>query len=115
MLGLDALVLLRDKNFLVFFFCSFLFAMPLAFYYIFANGYLTEVGMKNATGWMTLGQFSEIFFMLALPFFTKRFGIKRYYYLVLLPPRSATAFLSMAARKRTSLTPCCSSVFCCTA
>ncbi len=42
--------------------------MPLAFYYIFANGYLTEVGMKNATGWMTLGQFSEIFFMLALPF-----------------------------------------------
>lgn len=92
MLGLDALVLLRDKNFLVFFFCSFLFAMPLAFYYIFANGYLTEVGMKNATGWMTLGQFSEIFFMLALPFFTKRFGIKRYYYLVLLPPRSATAF-----------------------
>lgn len=49
MLGLDALILLRDKNFLVFFFCSFLFAMPLAFYYIFANGYLTEVGMKNAT------------------------------------------------------------------
>ncbi len=59
MLGLDALILLRDKNFLVFFFCSFLFAMPLAFYYIFANGYLTEVGVKNATGWMTLGQFSE--------------------------------------------------------
>lgn len=67
MLGLDALILLRDKNFLVFFFCSFLFAMPLAFYYIFANGYLTEAGMKHATGWMTLGQFSEIFFMLALP------------------------------------------------
>ncbi|WP_323635063.1 nucleoside permease [Pectobacterium polaris] len=77
MLGLDALVLLKDKNFLVFFVCSFLFAMPLAFYYIFATGFLTEVGMKNATGWMTLGQFSEIFFMLALPFFTKRFGIKK--------------------------------------
>ncbi|VTN10320.1 Putative nucleoside transporter yegT [Raoultella terrigena] len=77
MLGLDALIMLRDRNFLVFFFCSFLFAMPLAFYYIFANGYLSESGMKNATGWMTLGQFSEIFFMLALPFFTKRFGIKK--------------------------------------
>lgn len=77
MLGLDALVLLKDKNFLVFFICSFMFSMPLAFYYIFANGYLTEVGMSNATGWMTLGQFSEIFFMLALPFFTKRYGIKK--------------------------------------
>ncbi|MGF1874681.1 nucleoside permease [Photobacterium frigidiphilum] len=77
MLGLDALVLLKDKNFLAFFICSFMFSMPLAFYYIFANGYLTEVGMSNATGWMTLGQFSEIFFMLALPFFTKRYGIKK--------------------------------------
>ncbi|MGF1863084.1 nucleoside permease [Photobacterium profundum] len=77
MLGLDALVLLKDKNFLAFFICSFMFSMPLAFYYIFANGYLTEVGMSNATGWMTLGQFSEIFFMLALPFFTKRYGVKK--------------------------------------
>ncbi|MGF1701625.1 nucleoside permease [Photobacterium makurazakiensis] len=77
MLGLDALVLLKDKNFLAFFICSFMFSMPLAFYYIFANGYLTEVGMTNATGWMSLGQFSEIFFMLALPFFTKRYGIKK--------------------------------------
>ncbi|MEE3651752.1 MULTISPECIES: nucleoside permease [unclassified Brenneria] len=77
MLGLDALVLLKDRNFLVFFICSFMFSMPLAFYYIFANGFLSEVGMTNATGWMTLGQFSEIFFMLALPFFTKRFGIKK--------------------------------------
>lgn len=76
MLGMDALVLLKDKSFLTFFIASFLFSMPLAFYYIFANGYLTEVGMSNATGWMTLGQFSEIFFMLALPFFTKRYGIK---------------------------------------
>lgn len=77
LLGLDAMVLLKDRNFLAFFVCSFMFSMPLAFYYIFANGYLTEVGMSNATGWMTLGQFSEIFFMLALPFFTKRFGIKK--------------------------------------
>ncbi|EEX40717.1 putative nucleoside transporter yegT [Vibrio furnissii CIP 102972] len=77
MLGLDAMVLLKDKNFLAFFVCSFMFSMPLAFYYIFANGFLTEVGMSNATGWMTLGQFSEIFFMLALPFFIKRFGIKK--------------------------------------
>lgn len=74
-LGLDALHLLKDRSFLVFFVCSFLFSMPLAFYYIFAEGYLTEVGLPHATGWMTLGQVSEIFFLLALPFFIKRFGI----------------------------------------
>ena len=65
-----------DRNFLVFFFVSFMFSVPISFYYTFANGYLTEVGLNNATGWMSLGQFSEIFFMLALPFFIKRFGIR---------------------------------------
>lgn len=74
-LGLDALHLLKDRSFLVFFVCSFLFSMPLAFYYIFAEGFLTEVGLAHATGWMTLGQMSEILFLLALPFFIKRFGI----------------------------------------
>lgn len=74
--GLDALVLLKDRNFLIFFFVSFMFSVPISFYYTFANGYLTEVGLDNATGWMSLGQFSEIFFMLALPFFIKRFGIR---------------------------------------
>lgn len=75
--GLDALVLLKDRSFLVFFFVSFMFSVPISFYYTFANGYLTEVGLDNATGWMSLGQFSEIFFMLALPFFIKRFGIRK--------------------------------------
>ncbi len=113
MLGPDALILLRDKNFLVFFFCSFLFAMPLAFYYIFANGYLTEVGMKNATGWMTLGQFSEIFFMLALPFFTKRFGIKKVLLLGLVTAAIRYGFLFTVVRMNISPTRYCSSAFCC--
>nr|VUD24558.1 nucleoside transporter [Salmonella sp. NCTC 7297] len=95
MLGLDALVLLRDKNFLVFFICSFLFAMPLAFYYIFANGYLTEVGMKNATGWMTLASSLKSSLCWRCPFSLSALVLKRYYCLVLLPPRSATAFLSI--------------------
>lgn len=76
-LGLNALGLLRDRNFAIFALCSFLFCMPLAFYYQFANGYLTQVGMKQATAWMTLGQFSEIFAMLALPFLLKRYGIRK--------------------------------------
>jgi nucleoside transporter len=77
LLGLNAIRLFHDRAFAVFAFCSFIFCIPLAFYYQFANGYLTQVGLENATGWMSLGQFSEIFFMLALPFFLKRFGIKR--------------------------------------
>ncbi|MCE9885715.1 MAG: nucleoside permease [Enterobacterales bacterium] len=77
LLGLNALSLLRDRSFAIFALCSFLFCMPLAFYYQFANGYLTQVGLENATGWMTLGQVSEIFAMLALPFLLKRYGIKK--------------------------------------
>ncbi len=77
LLGLNALGLLKDKAFAVFAICSFLFCIPLAFYYQFANGYLTQVGLQNATGWMSLGQVSEIVFMVSLPFFLKRFGIKK--------------------------------------
>ncbi len=77
LLGLNALGLLKDRSFATFALCSFLFCMPLAFYYQFANGYLTQVGLPNATGWMTLGQVSEIFAMLALPMLLKRYGIKK--------------------------------------
>ncbi|WP_394223332.1 nucleoside permease [Alteromonas gracilis] len=75
-LGLDALALLRDKNFFVFFLSSVLICIPLAFYYQNANPFLTEIGVENATGKMTLGQVSEVLFMLALPIFLNRFGIK---------------------------------------
>lgn len=77
LLGIDAISLMKDRNFRVFILCSFLFTIPLAFYYQLANGYLSQVGLTYATGWMSLGQVSEIFFMLALPFFLRRFGIKK--------------------------------------
>ncbi len=75
-LGLDAIKLLKDRNFLVFFISSILICIPLAFYYSQANPFLVEVGIENATGKMTIGQVSEVLFMLLLPFFFKRFGIK---------------------------------------
>ncbi|MDG2375180.1 MAG: nucleoside permease [Woeseiaceae bacterium] len=77
LLGLNALGMLKDKTFAMFSLCSFLFCIPLAFYYQFANGYLTQVGLQNATGWMSLGQVAEIVFMVSLAFFLKRFGIKK--------------------------------------
>jgi hypothetical protein len=74
-LGLDALRLLKDRNFLVFFVSSILICIPLAFYYQNANIYLNAAGMENAAGKMTFGQGSEIVFMLLLPLFLKRFGL----------------------------------------
>ena len=76
-LGLDALKLLKDRNFLMFFITSILICIPLAFYYQQANPFLVELEMENPTGKMTLGQISEVLFMLLLPFFFKKFGFKK--------------------------------------
>jgi len=78
-LGLDALKLLKDRNFLVFFVCSILICIPLAFYYTNLSPYLTKGGLdiENSTAWATLGQGSEIVFMLLLPFFFKKYGFKK--------------------------------------
>lgn len=76
-LGLDALKLLKDKNFLVFFIASILICIPLAFYYQNANPFLAGIGMKNPTGKMTIGQASEVLFLLALPVFFSKFGFKK--------------------------------------
>jgi len=76
-LGFDALKLLKDRNFLMFFITSILICIPLAFYYQQANPFLVELGMENPTGKMTLGQISEVLFMLLLPVFFKKFGFKK--------------------------------------
>jgi len=77
LLGLDALELFNDRNFLIFFISSILICIPLAFYYQNANPFLVEIGMENPTGKMTLGQISEILFMLLLPYFFTKFGFKK--------------------------------------
>jgi|TARA_R110002051_G_scaffold124451_2_gene197670 nucleoside transporter len=76
-LGLEALKLLKDRNFLVFFLSSVLICIPLAFYYTNLSPFLTESAVENSTAWTTVGQASEILFMLLLPFFFKKFGFKK--------------------------------------
>jgi nucleoside transporter len=66
-LGLDALVMMKQRDFAVFVIASILACIPLTFYYSFTNAYLNDVGVVNAAGKMTLGQMSEIGMMLLMP------------------------------------------------
>jgi nucleoside transporter len=75
-LGLDALVLLKNRSFLVFLLSSFLICIPLAFYYQLAERTVTQTGIDNPAFKMTFGQMSEIVFMLVMPLFFARLGVK---------------------------------------
>jgi nucleoside transporter len=76
-LGLDALVLFKNRSFVVFYISSIIICVPLAFYYSFANPFLNDIGMENAAGKMTLGQASEFLFMLLMPLAFSKLGIKK--------------------------------------
>ena len=76
-LGVKALGLFKSKSFTIFIICSLLISIPLSFYFAWANPFLNELGMENAAAKMTLGQGSEIIFLLLLPLFYKRLGVKK--------------------------------------
>ena len=75
-LGLDALKLMKQWSFAVFVIGSFLIAIPLQFYYNYTNAFLNAIGVEHAADKMTFGQMSEFFFMLLIPMFFARLGVK---------------------------------------
>ena len=78
LLGLDALKLMKDRSFAILVISSLLISIPLSFYYAFTNPFLNEVGMENAASKMAiLGQGTEILFLLLMPLFFVRLGVKR--------------------------------------
>ncbi|MCM8526740.1 MAG: MFS transporter, partial [Lentisphaeraceae bacterium] len=73
---LDAFTLLKKPSFAVFAICSTLICIPLAYYYGITPDFLTDSGFNQASSSMTIGQMSEIIFMLMIPFFFRKLGVK---------------------------------------
>lgn len=76
LLMVDAFTLFKRPAFSVFMICSMLICVPLAYYYGVTGNYLGNTGFKQPASTMTIGQMSEIFFMLLIPFFFRRLGVK---------------------------------------
>ena len=76
LLMVDAFSMFKRPAFAVFMVCSCLVCIPLAYYYGYTSTYLSNVGFTQAASTMTIGQMSEIFFMLLIPFFFRKLGVK---------------------------------------
>ena len=68
--------MLKRRTYLIFIIASILGCIPLTFYFTFTNTYLNEIGVQNAAGKMTLGQFSEIAAMLLMPWVFRRMSVR---------------------------------------
>ncbi len=76
-LGLDAIGMMREFSFAVFIVGAFLFCIPLSFYFSMTPSFLSDLSISNFPAKMTMGQMSEIFFLLVMPWFFARLGVKR--------------------------------------
>jgi nucleoside transporter len=74
--GLDALVQLRSRPFVVFMLSVLLTSIPLATYFAYAPVFLRDAHISNPAFKMTFGQMSEVVFLLLLPWFFARLGVK---------------------------------------
>jgi nucleoside transporter len=76
-LGVKAFRLLKERSFFVFVLCSLLICIPLAFYYNLTNLFLNDLGMQGAAAKQSMGQMSEVIFMILMPYFFVRLGVKK--------------------------------------
>jgi nucleoside transporter len=76
LLGLDAVKMMRETSFAAFIVSSMLICIPLAAYYAKAQTFVGATGFEKPAFIMTFGQMSEVFFMLVMPLFFARLGVK---------------------------------------
>ena len=83
--GADAFVALKDRSFVVFLVAAMLIFIAFGTYFPYAPPYFAALhgeffagtdNFANPSGEMAFGQVSEIFFMLLIPFFFRRLGVK---------------------------------------
>jgi nucleoside transporter len=78
---LEAIKMMKDKNFLVFIIIAFVVSTELMFYYILTAPFLTSeiIGLSEAAvpGWMVIAQVAEIVVLaFLLPYLIKKIGIR---------------------------------------
>ena len=71
-----ALEMFKEPSFAIFMFVSFVISVALAFYYQLGNPFLSDIDAPYPTALQTIGQVSEIFFMLMLPIVVAKLGVR---------------------------------------
>lgn len=76
-LGLDALALFKKPSFTIFIICMFLICIPLYFYFVNMNLYVTELQWTYSAAKMSLAQVSDVICLILLPFILRSLGYKK--------------------------------------
>jgi nucleoside transporter len=76
-LGFDALKMMKEKSFAILIISTLLISIPFAMYFQYTNMSMNEAGIENVAGIMSIGQMSEVLFMILMPLIFVRLGVKR--------------------------------------
>lgn len=75
-MGLGAVKLMRNRNFLWFIILSFLSMIPFSMYWSYCSEFLLDEGFKYISITMNFGQLAEMLFLLSVPFIVRKFGLR---------------------------------------
>ncbi|GHW45615.1 MFS transporter [Vibrio cholerae] len=76
LIGGNSLSLFKNRSFSTLMFCALLTSISLGFYNAYTSPFLGALGIDNVAGVLSLGQISEVVFILSVPFVITRIGMK---------------------------------------